>query len=84
MAYATTAQITQSTALMQRLIACAAEQKKVKPYQNWVLDRIWDIAVSPGWSAKWESAVASENPDPGADPAVISDQDILGVIQPMQ
>lgn len=83
MTYASIAAITQSNSLFQRLTACAAQQKREKPYPTWVSDRIWDIAVSPGWADKWASAIAAGIENPGADESVISDADILAVIQPM-
>lgn len=84
MSYADIAAITQSTSLAQRLTACAAEEVKPKPYSSWVFEHIWEIAASPGWADKWAYAVANENPDPGADESVITDGDILAVIQPME
>jgi hypothetical protein len=83
MSYATIASITESSSLFKRIQACAAEQQKPKPYQEWVWDRLWDIAASPGWAAAWESAVAADIEDPGADEGVITDGMILAVVQPM-
>lgn len=84
MSYRTISQITQSSSLFQRLVACAAEQEKTQPYVQWVSERIWDIAASPGWADKWASAVAADIEDPGADESVITDGDILAVVQPME
>lgn len=78
------AEMTASGSLINRLTACAAEQDKPEPYSQWVMERIWKIAASPGWAAKWDSAIAAEIPDPGSNPTVITDADILAVIQPMQ
>lgn len=83
MTYAGIASITQSSSLFNRLTACAAEQNKDEPYSTWVRARIWKIAASPGWAAKWESALAADIEDPGADESVITDGDILAVIQGM-
>jgi hypothetical protein len=44
--------------------------------------RIW--ASSPGWETAWESALASGNEHPGADPAVITDAMILAEVQSMK
>lgn len=74
-----------NVALTRRLAACAAQQKKTKPYEAWVSEHRWDIAATPGWAAKWESALAADpDSDPGANEACITDQDILSAVQPMQ
>lgn len=85
MSYANIAAITQSGSLYQRLTAAAAQEgKSLTMPGSWVGERIWQFAVAPGWSAKWASAVAAGVEDPGADESVISDGDILAVIQPME
>jgi hypothetical protein len=81
MTYLTIAKITQSSSLRQRLTACAAQEDKPQPYSAWVDDHIWDIASAPGWAGKWESAVAGDIADPGAHEGVITDGDILAVVQ---
>lgn len=90
MTYKNVAQITQSSSLFQRLTACAATQvdeyAKPKPYPQWIAEHIWEIAASPGWADKWAYAMAThpeEDYDPGDDESVITDGDILAVIQPM-
>lgn len=83
MSYKTIADMAESGSLLRRLVACAAVEKKTKPYLQWVSDNLWDIVASPGWSEKWESAVAAEIEDPGGNESVITDDDILAVIQPM-
>lgn len=44
--------------------------------------RVW--ASAPGWSEAWESAEAGGNETPGADPAVITDGQILAQVQGMK
>lgn len=85
MTYAHIAAITESPALFKRIKACAAEQKAAGPgaLQQWVFDHLWLIAASPSWADKWAYALAA-NPDledPGAEEAVITDADILTVVQ---
>jgi hypothetical protein len=58
--------------------------------EAWVAERRYTWASSPTWGEKWDYALAS-NPDdgdpstpqyqPGADPAVITDADILATVQ---
>jgi len=82
-AYYTVATITESGSMRSRVAACAAaEGVDVDPIQ-WAFDHRYNWAASPGWGAKWDSAVASGVPDPGADPSVISDGDILSAVQPL-
>lgn len=84
MSYSTIARIATNETIRPRLIACAAEQGKDKPYDKWVDDHRWDLAILPDWVAAWEYA---ENAGPGADigsnPQVITDQMMLSAIQPM-
>jgi hypothetical protein len=45
---------------------------------------VWDVLSWPvaiDTEAAYESAVIAENPDPGGDPAVITDQAILSSVQ---
>jgi hypothetical protein len=72
-----------SLSLQRRVAACAAQQAVAgDPYQWAVTNRLgW--ASAPGWGAAWASAVAGGVPDPGADPAVITDAMILSQVQSM-
>ena len=38
-------------------------------------------ASSPQWAERYEYAINTDNPDPGNDPAVISDADIVAWVQ---
>jgi hypothetical protein len=58
--------------------------------EAWVAARRYTWASSPSWGEKWDYALANnpndDNPDtpeyqPGADPAVITDGDILATVQ---
>ena len=49
----------------------------------WILNRSWDLAATPGWADAWESAVANDILDPGADEGVITDGIILARVQPL-
>lgn len=77
MTYAIVADITQSASLRQRITAAAAEQKKPKPYPNWVNDNIWDIASTEGWAEKWGEC---DSGDPGAQEECITDEMIRTAI----
>lgn len=81
MSYASIAAITKSASLFDRLTACAATEGAPKPYVDWVYERIWDLAATPGWASAWASAVANGDADPGANESVITDQMILSAVQ---
>lgn len=83
MTYATIATIAYDQSLYRRLVASAAEEQKMPPFEQWVVNYRWELAATPGWAAAWESAVAAGNPDPGADETVITDGMILSAVQPM-
>jgi hypothetical protein len=85
MSYNTIAEIAADNELFPRLVACAAVEKKSKPYSEWTEENRWDLAASPGWAEAWEYA---KNQPPGApigsNPAVITDGMILAAIQTLE
>lgn len=84
MTYAMIAAITNSGGLRPRLFAAAAEEGKTPPVEEWVAERIWLLAATPGWADAWASAlVADPNSDPGLNEGVITDGMILAAVQPM-
>lgn len=80
-------QAAQSASLRDRIAACVSEQIASGSYVtdqhpvNEASRIIWLCAAEPGWGPAWESAEAGSNPDPGADPAVITDAQILTAVQ---
>lgn len=81
--YLTIATVAKDPAMNRRVAACAAQQGIAEGPEMWAAERCYTWAASPGWGATWDSAVASGVPDPGADPAVITDQMILSQVQSM-
>jgi hypothetical protein len=81
MAYADVHQMTTSGSLHGRLAAAAATEHLAGDPELWVRDHRYELAAAPGWGDAWASAVANENPDPGADPGVITDGMILSQVQ---
>jgi hypothetical protein len=94
--YLAIANIADDPAMNKRMNAAVAQQVqlgnlKLDQLGNaynmaaWVTDRRYVWASSPGWGEKWDYAVLSHenNPDyqPGEDPAVITDGDILSAVQ---
>lgn len=82
--YATIALVAATPRFQERLVACAAQQGAPDPAQ-WVWQRRYTLAAAPSWAAKVDSWLAA-NPDGGDgwahDQSVISDADILAVVQP--
>jgi hypothetical protein len=76
--------------MQSRIAQCAAQQGCAQAGIDpdvWSREwrRVW--AASPGWDAAWESSLARpDNPpgyQPGMDPAVISDGQLLSEVQAM-
>lgn len=80
MSYKSVADMAEDYALSRRITAAAAKESIDNP-QGWVQLFRWEVAGQPGWDAAWDSAVASGNPDPGNDEAVITDAMILSGVQ---
>ena len=84
MAYWDAAQLSQDGDFNLRLAACAAQEIDIPADSSalrWAGEHQWEIAAAPGFADKYASAVAANVPNPGRDPAVISDADILAAVQ---
>lgn len=84
--YLTIATIADSFGMQRRVAAAAAQEGAatdgVDP-TTWATEWRLVWASAPGWAEAWESAEAGDVPDPGTDPAVITDGQILGQVQTM-
>lgn len=81
MSYKIMAEIAASGSLWRRVTACAWQEQVTDHPGEWASASMWSLAVQPGWDDAWASAVAAENPDPGDDEAVITDEQILAAVQ---
>lgn len=81
--YTDIADVSDSPTLQRRVAACAAQQQAPGDPWAWQYENRYQWAAAPGWGAAWASALASGNPDPGKDPAVITDGMILTQVQAM-
>jgi hypothetical protein len=90
--YLTQGLIANDTDMLSRVAQAAAQEgvaaAGIDPdIWTWEWRRVW--AAAPGWSEAWESALAAHPPEtepdyrPGADPAVITDPQILSQVQSM-
>lgn len=66
---------------IHRIGACAAVEKPGEDPLSWAANHSWQVAAAPGFADAYSSAVAGGVPNPGRDPAVISDAQILGAVQ---
>lgn len=67
----------------QRIAACVAEGALGPDgeHPTSTADRIqWEVAAAPGFAEAYSSALAGSVPDPGRDPAVISDEQLLSAV----
>lgn len=67
-------------AFLGRLTAAAAQEGRTDPPSAAYALR-WPVCSSSDIEAAYASALAAGNPDPGGDPAVITDQQILSAVQ---
>ncbi len=85
MAYADIAALQQDTDFAWRVQAAYAVESlsdaAAQDPATWQSMHSWDMAAQPGFGDAYASAVAGSVPDPGKDPSVISDAQILSAIQ---
>lgn len=69
-------------AFQNRVTACCAQEGKTEPQPvSWMYKVVWGVACASDIEAAYASALAAENPNPGGDESVITDQMILGNVQ---
>jgi pullulanase/glycogen debranching enzyme len=89
MTYSSIVEMTNSSALLNRVAACAADEGFPENPHLWAQQNMWTIAAADsGWAEAWDYARAAGNaddfnPDTGARSDVINDAMILAVVQPM-
>lgn len=75
--------LSQDADFYNRVAACAAVELELGDVQPtvWAGDHLWELAAAPGFADAYSSAIAANVPNPGRDPAVISDAQILSAVQ---
>ena len=82
MSYLSISQAACDSRLRDRIAACVAQETAGGEHPVVIADALmWRCAAQPGWGEAWERALNTQNPNPGADPAVISDGMILSAVQ---
>ena len=64
-----------------RTAACVSNENAEVDPGGWAAENRWQMAAAPGFADAYSSALASGVPDPGRDPSVISDAQILSAVQ---
>lgn len=83
MSYTTIHQCATDPAFLNRLTACAAQEGQDNPeYATSTLLR-WEVSSKADIEAAYEYALNADNPNPGGDPTVITDAQILSAVQPI-
>jgi hypothetical protein len=80
MSYATINQAANDAALCGRIMAAIAAEGEAYPVEKYGA-LVWPVCSAADVAAAYESAVLADNPDPGGDPAVVTDQMILSAVQ---
>lgn len=84
MAYFDQAQLSRDGDFAQRIAAAAQleiEDLGDQHPMDWAAEHQWQVAAAPGFADAYASAVAGGVPNPGRDPSVISDAQILAAMQ---
>ena len=87
MAYFDVSQLAADSHFLGRVSACyAVETNAVRdrvPPPQWAQQHAWEMAAQPGFGDQYASALAQNppNPEPGKDPGVITDGQILAAVQ---
>jgi len=79
MAYYDLAQLTQDTDFDLRITSCAATEG-YENAANWTAQHKWEVCAAPGFADAYASALVNGVENPGRDPAVISDGQILSAV----
>ena len=91
--YLAISQIATSSTMIERMRAAVTQQAHLgsttliteRGALSWVTNNAYLWAASPGWGAAWDYAMLNHEGeadyDPGKDPAVITDGQILATVQ---
>ena len=80
MSYSSMSKCANDSSFRARVSACCAQEGSPTP-ETVMPFVIWPVASKSDIEAAYESALAAENPDPGGDSSVITDEMILSAVQ---
>jgi len=84
MAFYDVALLRLDTDFLNRVAACYATETPLGEGVDptlWATEHAWDMAAQPGFGDAYASALANSVPNPGRDPSVIGDAQILAAVQ---
>jgi hypothetical protein len=85
MAYYDQVQLSRDADFIDRVAAAGADEMEptagVLPPDQWARNNVWWIAAAPGFGDAYATALVNGVPNPGRDPSVISDPQILSAVQ---
>lgn len=81
MSYTTIHQCANDEAFQARLMAAAAQEGAENPEYAMSVQLRWPVSSRTDIEEAYEFAVNSDNPNPGGDPTVITDGQILAAVQ---
>lgn len=81
MSYNSIHQCANDEAFQARLMACAAQEGHENPEYAMSSILRWPVSSLTDIEAAYEYALNADNPNPGGDPTVITDQQILSAVQ---
>jgi hypothetical protein len=82
MSYNTIYRCAHDQAFMARVESACAQEGEVTPNAS-MFKVIYPVSTAADIEAAYASALAAENPNPGGDESVITDQMILSHVQPL-
>ena len=80
MSYSSINQCANDSVFQGRVTACCAQEGADSP-QSAMTQVIWPVSSATDIEAAYESALTANNPSPGGDASVITDQMILSAVQ---
>jgi hypothetical protein len=73
--------LSQDIDFIHRVASCAAVERPAEDALSWAANNSWRVSAAPGFADAYSSALAGGVPNPGRDPSVISDGQILSAVQ---
>jgi hypothetical protein len=81
MAYYEVSLLARDPDFQSRIAACYGTETMAQDPESWALMHQWIMASQPGFGDAYTYALNSGVPNPGRDPAVITDAQILTAVQ---
>jgi len=81
MAYYEVSLLARDPDFQSRIAACYGTESMALDPETWALMHQWMMASQPGFGDAYAYALLNGNPNPGRDPAVITDAQILSAVQ---